>query len=146
MSGVAVDPGTRRARVQAGAIWGDGRVRGAARPGRSRGSAHDVGVVGYTLGGGHGWLGRKHGLASNSVRSAELILGDGERVRADPDENSDLFWAVRGGGGSFGVVTELELELYPLPEAYGGMVAWPAERASEVVHTYREWAEGSPMR
>jgi FAD/FMN-containing dehydrogenase len=145
MRSVEVDPTARRARVQAGAIWGD-VASAAAEHGLAGlgGSAHDVGVVGYTLGGGHGWLARKHGLASNWVLSAELVTADGELVRADRDENPDLFWALRGGGGSFGVVTALEFELHPLPEVYGGMLAWPADRAHEVVHAYREWAAGLP--
>jgi FAD/FMN-containing dehydrogenase len=108
------------------------------------GSARDVGVVGYTLGGGHGWLARKHGIASNKVLAVDLVTAGGEHVRADEDQNPDLFWALRGGGGSFGVVTALEFELVPLPEVYGGMVAWPAERAREVMQAYREWAAGLP--
>ena len=145
MTGVEVDPAARRARVQAGAIWGD-VGQAAAEHGLAGlgGSAHDVGVVGYTLGGGHGWLARKYGLASNSVVSVDVVTADGEQLHADPGENADLFWALRGGGGSFGVVTALEFELHPLPEAYGGMVAWPAERIHEVVHAYREWAAGMP--
>jgi hypothetical protein len=145
MSGVDVDPDTRRARVEAGAIWGD--VAAAAAPhglaGLS-GSARDVGVVGYTLGGGHGWLARQHGIASNKVLAVDLVTAEGEHVRADEDQNPDLFWALRGGGGSFGVVTALEFELVPLPEVYGGMMAWPAGRAREVMQAYREWAAGLP--
>ncbi len=145
MNGVEVDPDARRARVDAGAIWGDvaAAAAGHGLAGLS-GSARDVGVVGYTLGGGHGWLARKHGIASNNVRAVDLVTADGEHVRADQDQNPDLFWALRGGGGSFGVVTSLEFDLVPLPEVYGGMVAWPAERAREVIQAYREWAAGVP--
>ena len=111
MNGVEVDPDARRARVDAGAIWGDvaAAAAGHGLAGLS-GSARDVGVVGYTLGGGHGWLARKHGIASNNVRAVDLVTADGEHVRADQDQNPDLFWALRGGGGSFGVVTSLEFD------------------------------------
>ena len=86
------------------------------------GSSAEVGVVGYTLGGGHGWLARKHGLACNSVLAAEVVTADGQLVRADRENEPDLFWALRGGGGNFGVVTALEFELYPVPELYAGHV------------------------
>ena len=103
MTGVEVDPRGRTARVAAGTIWAD--VVDAAVPHgltALHGSAHDVGVVGYSLGGGIGWLARKHGLSSSSVLSAEVVTADGEVVRADRETNADLFWALRGGGGSFG--------------------------------------------
>ena len=109
-----------------------------------RGSAAQVGVVGYTLGGGLGWLSRLHGLAANSVLAAEVVTADGELVRADRDNEPDLFWALRGGGGSFGVVTALEFSLYPLTEAYAGMIAWPAERGAEVIQAYLDWIRELP--
>ena len=103
MTGVEVDPKGRIARVAAGTIWAD-VVDAAVQHGLTalHGSAHDVGVVGYSLGGGIGWLARKHGLSSSSVLSAEVVTADGEVVRADRETNADLFWALRGGGGSFG--------------------------------------------
>src|SRR5205823_190796 len=85
------------------------------QPAALAGSSRDVGVVGYTLGGGVSWLSRRYGLAANSVTAIELVNAEGESVRADADQNADLFWALRGGGGSFGVVTALEFALYPIP-------------------------------
>jgi hypothetical protein len=100
--------------------------------------------VGYTLGGGHGWLARKHGLACNSVLAAEIVTADGELVRVDRDHEPDLFWALRGGGGNFGAVTALEFELYPVPDLYAGMLAWPWERTADVLHAWREWVPSLP--
>ena len=145
MARVHVDAEARVARVRAGTIWAD--VVDAAVPHgltALHGSAHDVGVVGYTLGGGVGWLARKHGLASSSVLSAELVTADAEVVRADPETNADLFWALRGGGGSFGVVTELEIELYPVTEVFAGWLLWPVDRAAEVLGAWADWARSAP--
>ena len=112
MGGVEVDPVARRARVEAGVLWGDLAVA-AGEYGLAglAGSSPDVGVVGYSLGGGIGWLSRRHGLAANSITAIELVTAEGELVRADRDHEADLFWALRGGGGSFGVVTALEMSL-----------------------------------
>src|SRR5205814_9313214 len=93
------------------------------------GSSPDVGVVGYTLGGGLSWLSRRHGLAANSVTAVELVTADGRHVCADRDRYPDLFWAVRGGGGSFGIVTAIEIELFPITHLYAGAMFWPQERA-----------------
>jgi FAD/FMN-containing dehydrogenase len=145
MTGAEVDAGDRRARVGAAAKWQD--VSALASPkglAALSGSSAEVGVVGYTLGGGHGWLARKHGLACNSVVGAEVITAEGELVRADLENEPDLFWALRGGGGSFGVVTALEFELYPVPELYAGMFAWPWEQTADVLHAWREWVSGLP--
>ena len=105
---------------------------------RCAGSSPDVGVVGYTLGGGLSLLGRKYGLAANAVRAIELVTADGRLVRCDREHEPDLFWALRGGGGSFGVVTAIELELFPLEQAYAGVLFYPIERGSEVLHAWRE--------
>jgi hypothetical protein len=142
---VEIDAEARRARVGAGAIWAD-VVEPAAAQGFVvlHGSSPDVGVVGYTLGGGIGWLARSHGLAANSVTAVELVTADGRLVRADRDNEPDLFWAVRGGGGNFGVVTAIELELYEVPELYAGAMFWPSERAGEVLQAWREWTENLP--
>lgn len=125
MTGAEIDAENRRSRVGAGAKWQD--VSALASPqglaGLS-GSSAEVGVVGYMLGGGHGWLARRHGLACNSVVGAEVVTADGQHLRADRENEPDLFWALRGGGGSFGVVTALEFELYPVPELYAGMLTW----------------------
>ena len=145
LTGVEVDAEKRRARVAAAAKWRDvyalASPAGLAAP---SGSSGEVGVVGYTLGGGQGWLSRLHGLACNGVRAAEVVTADGELVRVDADNEPDLFWALRGGGGSFGVVTALEFELFPVPELNAGMLAWPWERAAEVLHVWREWTAGLP--
>ena len=108
------------------------------------GSSHDVGVVGYCLGGGVSWLARKHGLAANSVVAVQIVTADGRVVVADAHHEADLFWAVRGGGGNFGIVTAIELELYPVDELYAGMLAFPVERAAEVLRAWREWVRTVP--
>lgn len=145
MIGVAVDANARVARVAAGTVWRD-VVDAAADHGLTalHGSAGDVGVVGYSLGGGIGWLARKHGLSSASVLSAEVVTADGEVVRADADTNAELFWALRGGGGSFGVVTEIEIALYPVVEAFAGWLVWPAARGVEVLSRWAEWTTEAP--
>ena len=145
LRGVTVDPVARLARVGAGDEWRDVSVA-AARHGLAAlaGTAPDVGVVGSTLGGGVGWLARKHGLASNAVTAAEVVLADGRLVRCDARHDADLFWALRGGGGSFGIVTALEFGLVPLPEVYGGVLMWPWERAAEILHAWRRWTATAP--
>jgi len=145
MKGVEVDAEARVARVAAGAIWDD-VVEAAVEHGLTalHGSAHDVGVVGYTLGGGVGWLARKYGLASSSMLSAVVVTADGTVVRADGDTNPELLWALRGGGGSFGVVTEVEIALYPVAEVFAGWLVWPMARASEVLAAWSEWTRTAP--
>jgi FAD/FMN-containing dehydrogenase len=145
MTGVEVDPTGLTARVAAGTIWAD-VVEAAVPHGLTalHGSAHDVGVVGYSLGGGIGWLARKHGLSSSSVLSAQVVTADGEVLRADPESNADLFWALRGGGGSFGIVTEVEIALYPVAEAYAGWLVWPMERAAAVLGAWADWTKDAP--
>src|SRR5438046_1188241 len=95
-------------------------------------------------GGGRGWLGRKFGLAAHSVLAAELVTADGQAVRGDREHDPELFWALRGGGGSFGVVTALEFTLFPVRTLYAGDLFWPVERASEVLHAWRAWVETVP--
>lgn len=145
MRGAEIDPQERIARVEAGAQWGDVVPR-AAEHGLAAlsGSSHDVGVVGYTLGGGVSWLARKHGLSAESVRAIELVTADGRQVRATQFEEPELFWALRGGGGNFGVVTAIELELYEEPEIYAGALLFPPERAGEVLRAWRTWADTVP--
>jgi hypothetical protein len=108
------------------------------------GSAGDVGIVGYTLGGGLGWLSRKHGLACNSVEAIELVTADGRHVRVDAASDPELFWGLRGGGGQFGVVTAIEFKLYPVEELQGGALMWPADRAREIFAAWREWSATVP--
>jgi len=139
LRGIEIDPDAQTARVEAGVIWIE-VVQAAAKHGLAAlaGSSPDVGVLGYTLGGGLSWLGRTHGLAANSVVAIEVVTADDAVVRADRETEPDLFWALRGGGGSFGIVTALEFRLYPVPEVYAGVMFWPIERASEVLHAWRE--------
>src|SRR4051794_26784731 len=145
MRGVRIDGKRRVARVRAGSLWAD--VAGPASAyglAPLAGSSPDVGVVGYCLGGGLSWLGRKYGLASESVLAIELVTADGRQVRADKDTNAGLFWALRGGGGSFGVVTSMEIALHPVAELHGGMLIWPWERAEEIFAAWREWVDTVP--
>ena len=145
MTGVELDAHARVARVAAGTVWGD-VVDAAAEHGLTalHGSSADVGVVGYSLGGGIGWLARKHGLASSSIVAAEVVTADGDVVRADHETNPDLFWALRGGGGSFGVVTGMEIALHPVAEVFAGWLVWPIERAVEVLRRWADWATDAP--
>jgi FAD/FMN-containing dehydrogenase len=145
MRQVDIDPGARRARVQAGAIWSD-----VAAPANAHGlaalagSSPDVGVVGYSLGGGIGYLGRKYGIQTNSVTAIELVTPEGERVRTDAEHDPDLFWALRGGGGNFGVVTAIEFRLYPVSSLYGGWLVWPWEDSQRVIERWVDWTRSAP--
>ncbi|MFN8124606.1 MAG: FAD-binding protein [Thermoleophilia bacterium] len=145
MRGAEIYPEARIARVNAGAWWEDVVVP-AAEHGLSalHGSSPDVGVMGYVLGGGVGWQVRKRGLAANSVTAFELVTPAGQLIRADAERNAEVFWALRGGGGNFGVVTAVELELYPMDEVYCGWLIFPWERSSEVLQAWREWTGTVP--
>jgi FAD/FMN-containing dehydrogenase len=145
MAEVLVDPDRRVARVGPGARWGD--VIAAAAPfglAPLSGSSTSVGVTGYTLGGGFGWLSRKHGFAADSVLRVDIVTADGRRLTAAADRNADLFWAVRGGGANFGVVTALEFRLHPVARVYAGTAYFPVERAADTLARYREWAGTQP--
>ncbi|NMR21106.1 FAD-binding oxidoreductase [Cellulomonas fimi] len=145
MRGVEIDATARRARVEAGALWSD-VVGTAAEHGLAalHGSSPDVGVVGYTLGGGMGWYARTHGLAAHHVTAADLVLADGSTVHVDADHEPDLLWALRGGGGNVGVVVGLEFELFAIPDAYAGMLVWGWERAPEVLERWVAWTADAP--
>ena len=145
MQGVEIDVERRIARVRAGAKWGN-VVPQASDLGLAalHGSTPDVSVAGYSLGGGVGWYARKLGLSANSVIAIELVTADGELRRVDNDNEPDLFWALRGGGGNFGIVTALEVQLYAVPDIYAGVLFFPWERSSEVLHAWREWTETVP--
>jgi len=145
MRKVEIDPKTRRARVEAGVLSAE-VSEAAAEHGLAAltGSSADVGIVGYSLGGGISWLARRYGLAANSVTAVELITADGDLVRADEENKPELFWALRGGGGAFGVVTALEFQLYPISEVYAGILFFPLERGAEVLHAWRRWLEDVP--
>ncbi|MBX3083017.1 MAG: FAD-binding oxidoreductase [Anaerolineae bacterium] len=145
MQEVRIDPVTQTAWVEAGALW-HMVLTPAQKHGLAPllGSSPYVGVVGYTLGGGMGWLSRKYGLAADSVRSFELVTPEGQLINASSAEHSDLFWALRGGGGNFGVITGMEIQLYPVTTVYGGNLIYPAEIAKQVFTLYREWIASAP--
>ena len=142
MRGVEIDEERRSFHAEAGAVWIDVTSRltgtGLVPP---LGSSPDVGVVGFTLGGGFCWVGRKYGLASNNVTAIELVLADGSFVRATADHRPDLFWALRGGGGNFGVVTAIEINLFDEREVYATTMFFPSERGAEVLHAWREYID-----
>ena len=145
LASVEVDPQRRRARVGAGALWND-VVGPAAEHGlvALHGFSGTVGITGFTVAGGLGWLGRSHGLACNAATAFEVVLAGGRPIRVDAETEPDLFWALRGGGGAAAIVTALEFELFPLQEAFAGHIAWPLERAGEVVEAYRSWTSDLP--
>jgi FAD/FMN-containing dehydrogenase len=142
---LAVDPESMTARASAGTIWIE-VVEEAARHGLAAlaGSSPDVGVVGYTLGGGLSWLGRKHGIGANQVTAIEVVTADGRLHRVDRGHEPDLFWALRGGGGNFGIVTAIEFRLFPVREVYAGILWFPVDRAAEVLSEWRAWTDGLP--
>jgi FAD/FMN-containing dehydrogenase len=146
MNEVRVDPATRTSRVRAGALIGDldreTQAFGLAVP---AGIVTHTGVAGLTLGGGIGWIMRKYGMTIDNLLSVEMITADGEPTTASETHNADLFWAVRGGGGNFGIVTEFEFRLHPVgPEVFAGPVFWPMEHASDVLRFYRDWIADCP--
>jgi hypothetical protein len=145
LKGVTVDPEARTARAMAGSIWIE-VVEAAAEHGLAAlaGSSPDVGVIGYTLGGGLSWLARKHGIGANHVTAIEVVTADGEFRRVDRDNDPDLFWALRGGGGSFGIVTAIEFNLFPITEVYAGWLFFLIDRAGEVLRAWRDWTETVP--
>ncbi|MDQ3720258.1 MAG: FAD-binding oxidoreductase [Actinomycetota bacterium] len=145
MKDVEVDADQRTARIEAG-VLAEELGAAAQKHGMSSlpGSSPNVGTVGYTLGGGMGWLGRRHGFACNRVRAIELVTADGEKRRVDADNEPDLFWALRGGGGGYAIVTALEVALLPISEAYAGALIFPAELGAEAVRTYRDWTRALP--
>lgn len=145
MTAVLVDPERRIAKVGPGARWG--AVIDAARQfglAPLSGSSGDVGVTGYTLGGGVGWLARKYGFAADSVIRAEVVTADGRVVTASAEHHADLFWAIRGGTGNFGIVTSLEFRLYPVRQVHAGIVYYGVDRAADILRRYREWTTTIP--
>ena len=143
MKGIHVDPHRRTARAQAGVTWGDldreTQVFGLAAPG---GVVSTTGIAGLTLGGGLGWLRGKHGLACDNLISVDLVTAGGELVRASADENTDLFWGIRGGGGNFGIVTSFEYRLHPVgPQVMMCVVMYAAEDAPAVLRAWRAFVE-----
>ena len=146
MKGIRVDPEARTARVQGGALLGDldreTQAFGLAVP---SGIVTHTGVAGLTLGGGIGWIMRKHGLSIDQLISVDLVTAEGEFVQANEERNPDLFWGVRGGGGNFGIVTEFEFRCVPLgPYVMAGPVFWPMTQSSNVLRFYRDWVADAP--
>ena len=146
MKGIDVDPAHRTVRAQGGVTWAElnreTQLHGLAVTG---GVVSTTGIAGLTLGGGLGWLMGKYGLALDNLRSVELVTADGQVVRASKDEQPDLFWAVRGGGGNFGVATSFEYQLHPVgPMITGGLVAHPFERARDVLRFFRDFTTSLP--
>jgi FAD/FMN-containing dehydrogenase len=146
LGSIDVDPAGRRAVVGAGVTWGE--FDAAVSPhglATTAGTVSTVGVAGFTLGGGEGWLTRKHGLACDNLVSAEVVTAAGSLVRASATENDDLFWALRGGSGNFGIVTSFELALHPLDHpVLAGQVIYPIDRAAEMLRLYRDVFRDAP--
>lgn len=143
---VTVDPVAKTARIQGGARWKDVfAVTQSYDLSPLSGSSPEVGVVGYTLGGGFSIMSRTYGLAVDRLRSFRLVTPEGEVLSVSANEHPELFWAVRGGGGSFGVITEVEIALVDQPFVYGGQMLFPAERAEEIMSAYVDWAKDAPQ-
>lgn len=145
MKGITLDPAARTARVGAGCDWGE--VNDALEPhalAATGGFVSITGVSGLTLGGGLGWLVRKHGLALDNLLSAEVVLADGRLVTASAEENDDLFWAIRGGGGNFGIVTSFEFRVHPLDTVLAGIVLHPATAAAGAIRRWRDLEAAAP--
>ncbi|MBN3923960.1 FAD-binding oxidoreductase [Nostoc sp. NMS4] len=146
MRNVRIDAHKRRAYVEPGATLADfdssAQVHGLATP---VGINSTTGIAGLTLGGGFGWLTRKYGLTIDNLVSAEAIAADGNKIRTSENENPDLFWAIRGGGGNFAIVTEFEFALHPVgPEILAGLIVFPFSQAKQVLTQYRQFAESAP--
>src|ERR687887_1306879 len=146
LKSITIDPQERSARAGGGVLWGEfdaaTQAHGLHTPG---GRVTTTGVGGFTTGGGYGWTSSKHGLTCDNLISAEVVCADGRVLTASEDENQDLFWAIRGGGGNFGVVTRFDFRLHPLgPIVLAGLALWPLERATEVLRAWRDYADGAP--
>jgi FAD/FMN-containing dehydrogenase len=146
MKRIRVDAQKGRAYIEPGATLGEfdqaTQVHGLATP---VGINSTTGIAGLTLGGGFGWLTRKYGLTIDNLISADVITADGNKIRTDETENPDLFWAIRGGGGNFGIVTEFEFALHPVgPEILAGLIVFPFSQAKQVLTQYRKFTESAP--
>jgi FAD/FMN-containing dehydrogenase len=145
MRGVAVDPNRRRARAQGGVTWNEyNRATGVYGQATTGGVVSTTGVAGLTLGGGLGWLMGQHGLAIDNLCQVELVAADGEVRLVDAESDPDLFWALRGGGGNFGVAASFEFETHPLDMVLGGLLAHPLAAAGDVIDTYRQFTKDLP--
>jgi FAD/FMN-containing dehydrogenase len=145
MKGIRIDPDARTAWAQGGVLWHEfdqeTQAYGLATTG---GTVSNTGIAGLTLGGGLGWLMGKHGLSIDNLISADVVTADGQLRKASAKDHADLFWALRGGGGNFGVVTSLEYRLHPVTEVLGGMVIYPLDQAREVLRFYRDFSATLP--
>jgi hypothetical protein len=143
MRDVQIDPQARTARAEAGVVWSD-VVHAAAPHGLAAlaGSSPNVGVTGSTLGGAISFLGRSYGLSASHVLAIDVVTADGDLRHANSKNETDLFWALRGGGGGFGIVTALELQLFPVTQVYGGILWYPIERGTEVLRAWRDLTQG----
>ena len=145
MSGIRVDPASETVRVESGSRWGDvDHATHAFGSATVSGIISSTGVGGLTLGGGHGYLSRKYGLTVDNLLAADVVLADGSFVQASDTEHPDLFWALRGGGGNFGVVTSFEYRLHPVRDIVGGVTFWPLEQAEETLRWYQEFITTAP--
>ncbi|WP_214106579.1 FAD-binding oxidoreductase [Acrocarpospora catenulata] len=145
LSGIEIDPRERTARIGSGVLWGD-VLAASSKHGLTglAGSTGYVSTTGFTLGGGLSWFGRKYGFAANNVRWFDIVDADGVPQRVTADSDPELFWALRGGGGDFALVTGMEFNLFPTPELYGGRILWPAAKAQEVMAAFREITATAP--
>ena len=145
MKGIRIDRERTTVRAEAGLTWGEldaaTQALGLATTG---GLVSSTGIAGFTLGGGVGWLMRRHGLACDNLIGADMVTADGAVLHASEADQPDVLWGLRGGGGNFGVVTEFEYRLHPVSTVLGGLVAWPAHRAGDVLRFWREWAREAP--
>jgi len=145
MKGIQVDPAARTVRAQGGVLWREldheTQAFGLATTG---GTVSNTGIGGLTLGGGLGWLMGRHGLTVDNLLSADVVTADGRFLRASATDHPDLFWALRGGGGNFGIVTSFEYRLHPVTQVLGGLVIHPLDQASEVLRFYRDFCAGLP--
>jgi len=146
MKNVRVNAEKRRANVEPGATLADldeaTEMHGLATP---VGINSTTGIAGLTLGGGFGWLTRKYGMTIDNLISVDVITADGKKIRAGENENGDLFWAIRGGGGNFGVVTQFEFQLFPVgPEIFAGLIVFPFSQAKQILNKYRQFVNSAP--
>ena len=145
MKAVSVDPAGRTARAEGGVLWRDFDAATQAHSlATTGGTVSNTGIGGLTLGGGLGWLLGKHGLTIDNLISAEVVTADGQLCKASAAEHPDLFWALRGGGGNFGIVTAFEYDLHPVTQVLGGMVLYPLDQAAAMLRFYRDFCPTLP--
>lgn len=145
MKGIRVDPDARTVRVEGGCTWGEvDQATGAHGLAVPSGIISTTGVGGLTLGGGHGYLSRKYGLTIDNLLAVDMVLADGRQVVASAEENQDLFWAVRGGGGNFGVATSFLFQAQPVGTVYGGPIIWPIDQSEKILRWYRDFIAHAP--